>query len=226
MFKRDLLPMLGGVISKELLRAIEDQLTVTKVWQPGPVIITSDEVDNASDAVLSVDVVFPTSPATGDGLLFELGGNGVGFYMGLRNGGTVFRVRCGAGGPLPDSEAAWVDISDFPRDGRVHRVLTEINVSNALLRVFIDNQLSGSHTAASDAFKNNIWTGNDDGGFSLVNNATVGEPTIAWPGVIASGMRYYANQRIASTPQLGLFNFVLAGPGTLLLDETSRLVVI
>ena len=81
--------------------------------------------------VFACDVVFPETPS--DGTIHEKGGSGTGSWIGLRDGGTWFRVRAGegqatapGGGTMNDNDVAWIDTQDFPKDGLIHTVVWDV----------------------------------------------------------------------------------------------------
>ena len=144
---------------------------------------------SAQDSVLAFDAIFPTTPS--DGCLAEKGGTTFGLWLGLTDSGATFRVRSGAGGSVPNSGTALIDITDFPQDGELHTVVVELDVgTGVIMRVWIDGELKGtdSGTAGQPA-------GSGSGGFLTgVNTNVSGEPTAAWPGGTSEGeARLYSN---------------------------------
>lgn len=131
-------------------------------------------------------VELPLTPA--DGVLFEAGGSTQGAWVGLRDGGTVFRVRAGSGASLPQANAAVLDVpvEQLPMDGLIHNIVWEFVPAFARVRLWVDGVLKGQAVAPSGMFQDNVWSGNDGDGYFLVGGAggPVGEPNgtpWAWP---------------------------------------------
>lgn len=159
----------------------------------------------SSNAVLACDVFFPASPS--DGTLFEKGNADRGIWVGLRDGGTWFRVRAGDGaasvvatsGAAPTGTGvAVIDTQDFPTDGLVHTVVWDIRVNPGRVRLWIDGAFKGEgHTTDGLSLENNRASTGDPGSYLTSNNTDVGgEPTGPWPALGASGLRVYANQLV------------------------------
>lgn len=149
-----------------------------------------------SNVVLAFDVVFPTVPS--DGCLAEKGGSGTGLWIGLRDSGTVFRVRAFSGAAISTNPTttAWIDISDFPQDGQTHTVVVEIRVFPSRIRLWIDGIYKGEGTK-SDIQNSGSWEGGAAGSFLSGENVNVvGEPTAAWPGGLSGEARLYSGARI------------------------------
>lgn len=150
------------------------------------------------DLVLAFDAIFPATPD--QGCLAEKGGSGIGFWCGLKAGGTYFRVRAGSGGSAPASNISLVDIYDFPQDDAMHTVVVEIDrnpggLNGLKITVWIDGELKGTDTSTATSA---AGTGSGvflSGGEDVVN--VTGEPKVAWPGGTAEGeARFYDNKLV------------------------------
>jgi len=154
--------------------------------------------------ILACRAVFPETPS--DGMLWHLAGGASagkrGAWLGIRDSATILRVRVGADGIITDgklsSDISYVDIKDFPRDGRFHDVVVEVAVdrqasldaSRLWLRLYIDGEQKGAAFMNSDA-----WVGS--GGqhsFGLEADDGIilgGEPNKNWPGNTSWGLKIY-----------------------------------
>ena len=160
--------------------------------------MSNSDIHRTNPVVFSCDVVFPITPA--DGILFEQGGTGIGSWVGLRDSGTVFRIRGGDGTTTaPDTDTAFLDITSFPTDGAKHNVMWEYHPTNGTIRCWIDGVLKGTaSTTDNSPMDTDTWTGTDDGGFGQgggTTTAPVGEPTSNWPAGIDTHerLRYWNN---------------------------------
>jgi len=160
--------------------------------------ILNSDIHRSNPVVFSCDVVFPVNPT--DGILFEQGGTGIGAWVGLRDSGTVFRIRGGDGTTtVPDTDTAFLDITSFPTDGAKHNVMWEYHPINGTIRCWIDGVLKGTaSTTDNSPMDTDTWAGTDDGGFGQgggVTAAPVGEPTSNWPAGIDTHerLRYWNN---------------------------------
>lgn len=151
-------------------------------------------IERGSDAVFSCVVEFPETPT--DGCLFEMGGSGSGHYIGMRDGGSVMRIRAGDGGTKTgsDTHTAVLDITNFPVDGNSHVVVWEIIVNPGRVRLWIDGKLKGQALAIGEGplSVSGIWAGTNGGVYAEASSfVTTGEPTTAWGGSIGGELYYY-----------------------------------
>jgi len=136
-------------------------------------------------------VQFPEVPT--DGCLFEAGGSNNGTYLGLRESGTVLRLRTGSGIlELEESTAnsTVLDVTSFPKDNNYHAVSWDINTATGSVRLWINNNLSGT---GYNVGNNSItWSGNNPAGFGqvgqVVPSVMTGEPATPWPGNISANL--------------------------------------
>lgn len=182
------------------IESIEQALGVpTDLLSSGSLTNLSNSLSNP--IVFSCNVVFPLNPS--DGALFEMGGNGNGSWVGIRDSGATFRLRAGSGaGTSADSVTAFLDITSFPTDGAKHNVMWEFHPTNGTIRCWIDGTLKGTGTTTTNgAMNSNVWAGSDDGGFGQTGGATAptGEPTSTWPAGIDTNekLRYWNNTTVA-----------------------------
>ena len=163
--------------------------------------ISNSSIHTSNPTVFSCNVVFPTNGA--DGTLFEMGGNGIGCWVGLRDSGATFRLRAGDGAvTAANTDAAFLDITSFPTDGAKHNVIWEFHPTNGTIRCWIDGTLKGTATTTNNtAMDTSTWAGTDDGAFGTSGGSSypVGEPTSAWPSGIGTGekLRYWNNTTVA-----------------------------
>lgn len=146
------------------------------------------------NAVIAMDIVFPSTPS--DGCAAEKGGTGTGLWVGLRDSGTVFRVRGFSGGSLNTNTTVWVDITDFPTDGNTHTVVIEIRRFPARIRVWIDGVFKGEDNMGNPQVLSS-WEGGASGSFLSGENVGVNyEPTGAWPSGTTGQIRLYQHAMI------------------------------
>lgn len=176
----------------------EAGLTLTESQSAGVWTLNTNSA-RLEDVVLAMDVVFPTAAA--DGTLVEKGGAGQGTWIGIRDGGTVFRARSGDGGLNPPNSlgtsdlSVWVDITDFPTDGATHTVVWEVRINPGRGRLWIDGELKGENDLVDRPIENSRWEGGAGGMFLTGGGANVnGEPTGDWPGGTTGQLRMYQNQ--------------------------------
>jgi len=194
---------IGGYFGYDasLAPGLEDNLSLTRTISAG-IIPAFSATERGQNAVFSCDVVFPISPS--DSVLFEQGGTGVGAFVGIVSGGTIFRARAGEGDAAIDvtsDDGVVLDILDFPRDGLVHNVVWDIRVNPGRIRLWIDGIFKGERSTTTGlALESSIWAGTDDGGYLQTGTNTVqvaGQDASApWAGGTAgaSTLRYYQNQ--------------------------------
>lgn len=147
-----------------------------------------------SDVAMSAIVQFPDTPA--DGCLYECGGAGIGSYLGLRDSGTVLRLRYGSGASAvsnSDTTTTVLDVTDFPTDNNHHHISWDFNTSNGDARLWIDNELKGVGTRIGGS--GGSWSGGDAGGYGQITSSVMtGEPSAAWPGDIDNNLNIYYQQ--------------------------------
>jgi hypothetical protein len=180
----------------------EEGLTLTRTESVSN-FTAYDATERGQDVVFSCDITFP-NPAV-DGQLFKMGGTGTGCWVGIRGGGTVFRLRASDGAEdaptTNSSDNALLDITDFPQDDEVHNVTWEFKVNQGRIRLWIDGVFKGESYAKSGPMKNSIWTGTNTGAYITTASDTgpAGEPATAWQGTNqGSGLRVYTNQLVTN----------------------------
>ena len=139
---------------------------------------------NNSDVTFSGSLVLPDSPT--DAVIFEHGGGGTGTWVGVRDGGTVFRVRAGEGGTAKtasDTHTAVLDvpISDMPFDGEMHNICWDIRVNPGRVRLWVDGKYMGSASTSDNSdLEGAAWSRNGPSMWvSGTNSDVVGEPNTA-----------------------------------------------
>lgn len=122
-----------------------------------------------------------------DGLLFEGGAIVYGCWMGLRDGGSTFRLRAGDGTTKTVSTSNTpvldIDTSTMPMDGELHTITWDIQISPGRIRLWIDGEFIGSETTVgSSNINTDYWAGSNEFSYLVASsNATVGEPRVPWP---------------------------------------------
>ena len=181
-------------------------------------------ITNDEDLVCSCVTVLPSGTPT-DGVLWELGGDGAGAWIGIRDSGTYLRLRAGTGAnsyaggasTASDNGLALLDlqISSLSQyfDGGQHELTWEIRIGgtvsagNGRVRLFIDGnevgqaQTPGLNVGLSESY--GLLAGTNNGGFGVWNGDSVpaGEPTAAW-AYTTSDLSYYRS-RLVDTAYTG-----------------------
>jgi len=186
----------------------ERDLTATHVFPRG--ILPGGVVDSSKDTVFACSIRLPVSPV--DACLFELGGDFMGIWAGLRDGGTTFRVRGGDGqAALAASDGNTVvlnvPVATLPMDGELHTVVIEIRPAAGRCRMWLDGALKGeAFTSDLSPLLGSAWAGGDIGAYldGSLSSVVTGEPITAWPvPEDASDLVVYGNgQTISDAPGL------------------------
>ena len=147
----------------------------------------------SADATFEADVVLPADPT--DGVLFERGGNWRGAMLGLRDGGTVLRLRAGGGGAksASDTETALLDlaVADLPFDGQTHRLRWDFRISPGRVRLFVDGALAGEAFISGGGDLPGAWSGSGPGFYGDGMTDIAGEPHGGWPAAVAGDLRMW-----------------------------------
>lgn len=181
----------------------EPDVTPTGTYSSGTV---TDDNYGSFDAVFAADLTFPTTPT--DGLIWETGATGGGAWVGIRDSGATLRCRGGDGSTaktVSDADTAVVDITDFPKDGEVHELMWDFEISTGTARVFIDGILKGQSSATDGSFISNIFAGGAQGTYlTTASGVATGESLTACNFTDnGNGLRAYDNnlaQIITGTP--------------------------
>ncbi len=217
-----------GIVASSFFEAAgvdpEAGLTLTRTDSAGALAAVSF-AERTGNIVMACDIRFPTSTPTAGAVLWEQGGSGVGSYIGFSNatGSITFRCRAGDGGVNlsggATTNAAVVDVTDYPTDGELHTVVWEMKpvASGSIggsVRLWIDGVLKNTSTTTGGGnLKNASWSGGAAGGYTEFSaNIPVGESTNFWSTVAsladASGLRVYVGQLSSAISPLA------AGTGT------------
>lgn len=188
----------------------EDGLTLTRTESLGTLSAVPNS-ERGDDVVMACDIRFPATTPSAGGVLWEMGGSLWGAYVGFstNTGSVTFRCRAGAGllqnMDSTTDNAAIVDISDFPTDGEIHRVVWEIRVNPGRVRLWIDGNFKGeSNTALGGPLRLNRWGGGNPGGYTVRNGSVPsGESLLPWSTYSsltdASGLRIYVGELLTAS---------------------------
>jgi len=203
----------GGIVGdspdyalSETITVWGEDLTTTYTESVASTFTSYTSTERGQNAVFSCDVLFSSSPA--DGQIFKMGSLGTGCWVGLRDGGTVFRVRAGDGVSLSGStaNAAVLDIADFPKDDQVHNVVWEFQTNPGRVRLWIDGMLKGEGlTTNGSSLGSGNWSGVNEGNYlATTNDGPTGEPSTVWSAGTsgASVLTFYGNQLVNSTENI------------------------
>ena len=198
---------------------------VTRTFTNGTIInsgpSSSTGITNDEDLVCSCVTVLPAGTPS-DGVLWELGGNGAGAFIGIRDSGTYLRLRAGngansyAGGASTSSDngLALLDVqisslSDY-FDGGQHEITWEIKIGgtissgNGRVKLWIDgNEIGSASTPGLNVGlyeAGGLLAGTNQGGFGVSGGSSIaqGEPTSAW-SYTTGDMSYYRSRLVDPT---------------------------
>lgn len=195
-----------GIVASSTHANPEAGLTLTRT-DPAGALASPSSAERSGNIVMACDIRFPTSTPTAGAVLWEQGGTGTGSYIGFSNvtGSITFRCRAGDGSISlsggSTTQAAVLDITDYPTDGELHTVVWDIRPTAAgRVRLWIDGVLKAtSVTSDSSQLQNGIWSGGASGGYTTYSGSVpVGESYSLWSTVAsladASDLRVYAGQ--------------------------------
>lgn len=169
----------------------------------GQIASTSDvSFSNTLPTVFEWKMTFPENP--GDLLLLELGASGNGGYVGIRDSGTIFRVRAGDGsGTVNNTSNMFLDITDFPKYGKTHLVTVAFVPKSvdsvedtAYVRLWIDNVLRGTGNTTDGSDSNDAWGSNAAGFMFNASGVPSGEPTTVNSSLAQSNISYWQDEII------------------------------
>lgn len=181
----------------------EAGLTLTHSFTPGtrgiPSVSTTETPEAGkfarnADAVVAADLTGLDGSA--GGLVFEVGGGGLGAYVGFAASGA-FHVRCGnGGGALPNDTAAYliVPAEEAPRgDGTL---VVEMTAGANAVRAWWNGTALGTPVARASGSSD--LAGSNEGAYLGEAYATcVGEIETPVVYETASPMRYYYDQKVS-----------------------------
>jgi hypothetical protein len=183
--------------------SLEGELSLTASFSQG--VVTNASVSRLQNAVFACDVILPVTPV--DAMLFEIGGAGVGSWVGIRGGGITFRVRAGDGSTAKTTSTTNtvvldIPVGNLPFDGNTHTIIWEFKISPGKIRLWVDGVSYGtSSTTQGGNLALNCWSGGDNGSYATPTSSgiVVGENNASWSGSVSS-LRYYQNQTVQCGP--------------------------
>jgi hypothetical protein len=161
----------------------------------GSAVPDAGAVNRDSSCVLAAD--FTGLDGSAGGLIFELGGTGLGCYVGFAENGD-FHVRAGGGGSaLPAADAAYLIVPAAKAPSGDGTLVVELVAGTNSVRAWWNGEVLGSPVARSTG-KGSI-AGGDRGTYLAVCTSTcAGEVKSAVKCEKASDLRYYFNQTVAA----------------------------
>lgn len=149
-----------------------------------------------ASVVVVVDVLFPSSPS--NGVLFRVGDAAECLLATVRSNAQVLRVRAGhlatttlnwiTSSATPYATLAYVDITDFPKDGKTHSLAIRFEKPRTLM-VFIDGLFKGEGRANADM---NRWAGPAVGGYGNISSPNPRfEPSENWQPALAANIAFH-----------------------------------
>jgi hypothetical protein len=153
---------------------------------PDSVFAAYDGAARGAPMLFHARVRLPAVPA--EGVLFEMGRDWSGCWIGLRDGGATFRLRAGNGAARvasgPDAAILDVPTATLPMDGGLHELVWDLRVDPGRVRLWVDGALRGAgHTVGGGPLRAGVWAGSDSAGYFRVGGSgtTEGDPTAPWP---------------------------------------------
>ena len=141
----------------------------------------------------------PSTPA--NGCFYESGGTSLGMWIGVRDSGTNFRVRAGAGNVTSETNACiflTIPVTDMPFDGSIHTVIVDMKYlgPGARINLFVDRKFVARRRQNSASFT--YWSGAAQGVFinGGANVSTTGEPTDAWDNTAGQSYRIFRDEYV------------------------------
>ena len=197
---------LGGRISSDPAKGRAVTGSISRVdngatISPGTFVPASGD-NRAKTAIISGTANLPAT-FTRDECLFEIGGTGVGTYLGVINSGgaynLVFRAGDGAStitGNTTGGVFRLIPISEIPEfNGQSHKITIEYVLPDGIARLYIGNRkVLDLQTSDKSNFDSGLWAGNNDGGWGKGAAATAGEhSTNFWTGQTTSDLSFYSD---------------------------------
>jgi len=135
-----------------------------------------------SNVVFATDITITAAP---NGVIFEGGGTGVGAWVGFNQVDGVLRARAGDGVAVPSIQAANAEASLAGIAAGDYTMTFEFNTVFGTVRIWLDEVLIASDTAAS-GFEGNQWAGTDNFGYGSIvsgnNSIATGEISTSYNG--------------------------------------------
>ncbi len=183
-------------------------MLVGDVLESAPIGESADFADSVlgETAFFHAQVRLPINPV--DAMLWEHGGRGRGVWLGVRDGGTVMRLRAGDSGQsltASSTTAAVLDIpvADLPFDGQIHELAWELKpIAPGRVRLWIDGELVGSaETIDGSDLEDGLWSGPNSSSWLVHEGSTiqVGETNVSWP-VSADASPIYRSVLVEEAP--------------------------
>lgn len=176
---------------------LESGLSITNSFSSGN--ISSGSVVRTTNAVFACEITLPSS-FNSNGVLFEMGGTGVGAGVGLTSSGSTLVVAAGDGGVSSSSTIAAIAqiATSGLTAGDSGTLVWEFRINPGRVRVWWKGTLiANESTTGGGALESNIWAGSDGGGYGQVSNSLTNALASGnWPGTTDSNLRYYGNQLI------------------------------
>lgn len=176
---------------------LESGLSITNSFASGT--IANGSIVRTTNAVFACEITLPSS-FNSNGVLFEMGGTGVGAGVGLIGSGSTLVVAAGDGGVSSSSTIAAIAqiATSNLTAGDSGTLIWEFRINPGRVRVWWKGSLLAEEsTTTGGALESNSWSGGDGGGYGQVNNSLTNALTSGnWPGTTDSNLRYYGNQLI------------------------------
>lgn len=177
--------------------SLESGLTLSNNFAAGT--IANNNINRSVNVVFACDITLPSTFNT-DGVLFEMGGTGIGAGVGIINTGATLIVAAGDGAATASSTIAAIAqiATSGLTAGDSGTLIWEFRIDPGRVRVWWkDTLIATESTTDGSALESNAWSGTDAGGYGEVNSSLVTVLTSGnWQGTINSNLRYYENQLI------------------------------
>lgn len=197
---------LGGRISSDPTKGRTASSTFTRADDGAAMDVSSfagASADNRSKtAIISGTANLPAT-FTRNECLFEIGGTGVGTYLGVISSGGVYNLvfRAGSGGDTITGNTAGgvfrlIPISEIPEfNGQSHKITIEYVIPDGIARLYIGNRkVLDLQTSDKNNFDSGLWAGSNNGGWGKGNAATAGNHGLnSWTGQTTSDLSFYSD---------------------------------
>ena len=186
-----------GRVATGLISRADNGATIST----GTFVPASSE-NRAKTAIISGTANLPAT-FTRDECLFEIGGTGVGTYLGVISSGGAYNLvfRAGSGddtitGNTTGGVFRLIPISEIPEfNGQSHKITIEYVIPDGIARLYIGNRkVLDLQTSDKTNFDTGLWAGSNNGGWGKGNLAAAGNHALnSWTAQTTSDLSFYSD---------------------------------
>jgi len=164
--------------------------------------VPASSENRAKTAIISGTANLPAT-FTRNECLFEIGGTGVGTYLGVISSGGAYNLvfRAGSGedtitGNTTGGVFRLIPISEIPEfNGQSHKITIEYVIPDGIARLYIGNRkVLDLQTSDKTNFDTGLWAGSNNGGWGKGNLATAGNHGLnSWTAQTTSDLSFYSD---------------------------------